>query len=250
MIEEYHRPGELAAALQLLARKKPITIPLGGGMVISRRSPENCAVVDLQELGLDQVLSLSTGIKIGAATKLQALVENEAVYPGLRDSITRTCSKNHREMATLSGTVVTSDGRSVLATALLAFGTDLIWEPGEKTVSLENYFTARSANNFGLLITNFLVADSDDFRIETVARTTLDLPQVCVAITKKNKVFRIAIGGFGNSPRVAYIGSDIPSAIEGVAKAFEFSDDAFASSEYRSAAAKQLTYRLLADMTA
>jgi CO/xanthine dehydrogenase FAD-binding subunit len=39
-------------------------------------------------------------------------------------------------------------------------------------------------------------------------------------------------------------------AIEGVAKAFEFSEDAFASSEYRSAAATQLTARLLAEMTA
>jgi CO/xanthine dehydrogenase FAD-binding subunit len=49
MIVEYHRPESIDAALSLLNRNDPITVPLGGGTVLSRRITSDCAVVDLQK---------------------------------------------------------------------------------------------------------------------------------------------------------------------------------------------------------
>jgi hypothetical protein len=55
MIIEYHRPETIEAALALLARKEPRTVPLGGGSVLNQPSDIPVAVVDVQSLGLNQI---------------------------------------------------------------------------------------------------------------------------------------------------------------------------------------------------
>ena len=51
MILEYHRPQTLEAALALLSRQSPLTVPMGGGSALNRPDPTPVAVVDLQALG-------------------------------------------------------------------------------------------------------------------------------------------------------------------------------------------------------
>jgi CO/xanthine dehydrogenase FAD-binding subunit len=53
MIIEYFRPQSLEETLLLLSRPYPVTVPLGGGVKLSRRIDEQIAVVDLQRLGLN-----------------------------------------------------------------------------------------------------------------------------------------------------------------------------------------------------
>ena len=50
MITAYHRPGSLDEALKLLSRRSPVTVPLGGGTVLSHQRGEGIEVVDLQQV--------------------------------------------------------------------------------------------------------------------------------------------------------------------------------------------------------
>ncbi len=250
MIVEYHRPNSMEVALELLARKKTMTIPLGGGGVISRHAPENCAVVDLQNLGLDRIELASSELLIGATVKLQTLVEYTGLYTGLREAVLKSASRNQREMATLAGYLVTATGRSVLATALLAFGAGLLWQPGERFVSLDQYYAGERVGYQHMLITQIKLPTVDDFRLEVVARTPLDLPLVCIAIAKNNGAYRIAVGGFGSVPTLAYTGADVVAAADSTAVAFSAAEDAFASAVYRGNAARVLAARMLADLSA
>jgi CO/xanthine dehydrogenase FAD-binding subunit len=76
MIIEYHRPETMEQAKKLLSRSKPLTIPLGGGTLVSHPSQDPVAVVDLQALGLDKINNDESIIKIGAMVRLQSLVES------------------------------------------------------------------------------------------------------------------------------------------------------------------------------
>ena len=79
MIIEYHRPENLEQAKRLLNRKSPITVPMGGGTVISRYNEKPVAVVDLQALGLNKITFDSDRCHMGSMVRLQDIVE----YPGM-----------------------------------------------------------------------------------------------------------------------------------------------------------------------
>ena len=72
MITTYHRPTTLEEALTLLAR--PEARPLGGGTVLTQKSDESFAVVDLQALGLDKIRKVGGKLEIGATATLSLLL--------------------------------------------------------------------------------------------------------------------------------------------------------------------------------
>jgi CO/xanthine dehydrogenase FAD-binding subunit len=75
MITEYSRPKSLEAAIKLLERKDPQTLPIGGGSLISQHNGKKFAVVDLQDLGLSFIRKENGKTHIGATTTL-AQIEN------------------------------------------------------------------------------------------------------------------------------------------------------------------------------
>ena len=120
MIIEYHRPTRISDALILLARKEPSSYPLGGGTVLNRGVEGQIAVVDLQELGLGKIEKQGNILQIGATVTLQDLLEYAGLPDDLYKAIEKEVTYNLRQMATIAGTLVTANGRSPLATALLA----------------------------------------------------------------------------------------------------------------------------------
>ena len=130
MITAYHRPKTLDEALALLTQ--PNTLPLGGGTLLSQPTVDPVQVVDLQALGLDSINkkgnpSASSGqaLEIGATCTLQALLESELCPESLKIAIKLEAPINIRNSATVAGTLVASDGRSTLATALFSLDAKL-----------------------------------------------------------------------------------------------------------------------------
>ena len=74
-IIEYHRPDQIAQAVALLQRPAPHTVPLGGGTWLNQPGGEPVAVVDLQSLGLDRMQRQGQLLQMGAALRLQSLLE-------------------------------------------------------------------------------------------------------------------------------------------------------------------------------
>lgn len=254
---EYHRPKTVAEALELLERG----VPLAGGTELTPRRDEIPAVIDLQELGLDYMESRDDIIVIGAAVKLQAMVENEELLPSaLREACRFEASLNLRNMATLGGTVMSADGRSPAVTVLLAMDAQVILEPGSEVVSLEELLDQRDRADFRGLITEIKLKQPEILRYEQVSRAPADRPLVCVAVAElssdgSEKGYRVVLGGIGSSPlRVKQAetslseGDDISTAADAARRAYASADDAWASGEYRAHTAGVLVERLTTEM--
>src|SRR5574340_191811 len=125
MITAYHRPTSLDEALRLISRPSPVTLPLGGGTLLSHQRGNDIEVVDLQALGMNTIMERGNLLDVGAAVTLQQLLEMPPRPAALAAPLRLEAPINLRNVATLAGTVVSADGRSPLVTALLALDAQL-----------------------------------------------------------------------------------------------------------------------------
>ncbi|NMB56047.1 MAG: hypothetical protein GYA15_15245 [Leptolinea sp.] len=204
MIIEYHRPENLDQAKRLLDRTTPLTIPLGGGTVISRHTDVPVAVVDLQSLGLNKVSIVRNTCRIGAMTRLQDLVENMNLPGSLRRAALREANINIRRSATIGGLLMKADGHSPLLGCLLSLDINITWEPGKISVSLEDWLKRERQKKPGKLITEITFTIPVETGYEDVARSPQDRPIVFVTTTRwETGGVRIVFGGSGNAPVLA-----------------------------------------------
>jgi putative selenate reductase FAD-binding subunit len=250
MILEYHRPETLEDALLLLQREVPTTLPLGGGTMISNMRQSDFAVVDLQKLNLDYFRQEDRQFTIGATLSMQSLADKPTVNPQLSHIIHNQFSANLRQMVTVGGEVVACDGRSDLVTALLAIDARLVWMPGNQEVALGDYLPLRSGFKKGKLLIEVQIPAQGTLLIEKVARSPQDLSILSVAIYRwPSGRTRVALGGFGVSPILAFDGADALGAEQAVKSAYLQANDEWASGEYRSRVAGQLTEQMLRSYT-
>jgi CO/xanthine dehydrogenase FAD-binding subunit len=123
MITAYHRPKTLDEALTLLTQ--PNRTPLGGGTLLSHSRSDSVEAVDLQALSLDFVKKQGNTLEIGATVTLQQLLESEHCPEAWKPALKLEAPLNIRNSATVAGTHVASDGRSTLASVLLALDAKL-----------------------------------------------------------------------------------------------------------------------------
>jgi CO/xanthine dehydrogenase FAD-binding subunit len=249
MIVEYHRPKSIDAALALLARPEPHTIPLAGGTVVSQPSPDRVAVVDLQDLGLNHIETRSNNLVLGAAAALQALAGVENLPPALLKAIQHEATYNLRQAASIAGTLIASDGRSPLTTALLALDTQLLLLPGDVTISLGDLLPLRSQLLRGRLVAQVSLSLNARLAYEYVARTPADLPIVCVATAQwPSGRTRLALGGYGPAAMLAFDGPDASGAEVAARSAYADAGDEWATAEYRQDVAVTLARRCLDEL--
>ncbi|MBI5352431.1 MAG: FAD binding domain-containing protein [Chloroflexi bacterium] len=248
MITTYHRPQTLDEALTLLSQ--PNTFPLGGGTLLSHPTVDSVSVVDLQHLGLDTLRVKGNELEIGATCTLQSLLESEHCPEALRSAIKLEAPINIRNMATIAGTLVASDGRSPFATALLSMDAKLSIDRGPKTVD------GPSSTVYGLgdflplrprgLITLITLPLNTKFAFEFVSRTPADKPIICAALTQWNSGrTRLALGGYDKSPMLAMDGTEAEGLESAARNAYHEATDEWASAEYRMDVASVLAKRCL-----
>jgi putative selenate reductase FAD-binding subunit len=245
MIVEYHRPETMDAALALLARNEPVSVPLGGGTVLSRRVKAEFAVVDLQNLNLDTIEREGDLLHIGATTTLQELVHAPDVPSALAQAAALEASFNLRQAATIGGTIASRDGKSPLLVALLAMDASLKWLPGERMVGLGDWLPLRSDWKRGLIV-QVQVPLQAELRYEQVGRTPADQPIISVAVARwPSGRVRIAFGG--DTPLPALVADGITgSGIDQISNnAYSHYRDPKYSKTYILETTKALIHRLL-----
>jgi len=248
MITDYHRPQSIEQAINLLS--KPGYYPLGGGTLLTRKSDDNFAVVDLQDLGLDKIHSVGDKLEIGATTPLNSLIDSPHIQPALSRALHLESTFNIRNSATVAGSLISCDGRSPFATAMLSLDAKLIFANANEPLSLGNYLASRSpmgsgrASFSGKLITKIEIPVTTKLAFETVGRSPVDKTIVCVALSHWDSGrTRLAMGGFGAAPILAMDGNE-PGGLDLAARsAFSTASDEWASSEYRSEIAAVLASR-------
>lgn len=251
MITEYHRPSTLDEALKLIKRKNPETRPLGGGTVLSAPSSAQVAVVDLQKLKLNKISAKGKSITIGAAATLQALMETEGIPAALAAAIRHEAAFNMRGVATVAGSLVSADGRSSFALAILALDAQLDMQPKDETVGYGDLLALRAEKLRGKLITKITISAAPKLSYQYVARTPADLPIIAVALAQwPSGRTRLAVGGWGSAPVLAMDGKDPSGVADAVENALSHASDQWASAEYRLAAGRALAQRAQAEVVA
>lgn len=249
MIIEYHRPETLEAALILMARPQPMTLPLGGGTVLNRPTLGSFAVVDLQALGLKTLEQQKNSLHIGAMFTLQALSDVSGIQPALREALQSEATYNLRQAATIAGTLVSARGYSPLVTAMLALDASLEIKgisSGTRNMTLGDLLPLRKELLQGCLITKVIIPSNAHLAYEAIARTPADLPIVCAALAQwPSGRTRLALGGFGDAPMLVLDGPEAGGVESAARDAYLHAGDEWASSEYRSEMAAVLAGRNL-----
>jgi CO/xanthine dehydrogenase FAD-binding subunit len=187
---------------------------------------------------LGNLRTKGNGIEIGAATTLQTMLESNLLQPSLKSALHLEAPLNIRHAATIAGTIVACDGRSTLATALLALDAKILYyeksesntKPKEKEINLGDYLPIRSPG----LITQLQYSSQPRFSFDYVSRTPADKPIICIALALwPTGRARIAVGGFGRSPLLAMDGKGVVGLEASTRNALHASTDDWASSEYR-----------------
>lgn len=246
MIEAYYRPKDLDEAIRMLSRADGRYLPLGGGVTLSSWSEDPISVVDLQALGLDSINVEGKTLAIGATARLQDLAEVKEIQPDLGSAILSETNINLRCQATVAGALVTASGRSTFGTAMLALDAILTWAPDREEQSLGEYFALHLPSQGGKLITRVQIPLNVDLKFEKVSRTPDDLPIICVASAHwPSGRTRVALGGFGPSPILAFDAPEAGGVENAVKDALSRAEDAWASSAYRQEVGFNLIKRMM-----
>jgi CO/xanthine dehydrogenase FAD-binding subunit len=246
VILDYHRPNTIDEALNLILRVEVKTFPMGGGTWLNQPRADSYEVVDLQNLGLDQVEYRGNLLEIGATTTLQDLLAVPNLQPGLIEAIRHEVSHNLRQAATVAGTLVASDGRSPVTTAFLALDTSLTLLPGEEQVELGNLLPFRTEGLARRLITKLSIPLNANLVYRYVARSPADQPIVCAAVSRwPSGRTRVALGGYGKAPMMVFDGTEDTGVVTAAQDAYSRAGDQWASAEYRREVAGVLTNRCL-----
>ena len=242
MIIEYHRPESMEEALQLLSRGEPETVPMGGGTVLNRKHPAmmsgQVAVVDIQSLGLGGLRSLGKNLGIGASVTLQELMEAKTelddqgyeLPDGLLRALGLEGTYNLRHAATVAGVLVSAGGRSSFAVAMLALDAVMTVQPGDIQVRYGDLLPLRNDLLRGKLITSVVIPLNVRLAYHSVARTPADLPIVCVgAVQWPSGRTRVALGGWGEAPMLAFDGTEASGADTAARDAYSEATDEWAT---------------------
>lgn len=251
-IIEYHRPDQIEQAIALLQRPDQRTLPLGGGTWLNQPGGEPVAVVDLQSLGMDGLQRQGQFLQLGAALRLQSLLEQtEASKLGLpsalADIIRHEATYNLRQAATVAGTLVACNGRSPFTAAFLALEASVYLLPDGQEVGLGDLLPLRNERLRGRLITRITIPLNARLAYAYIARTPADQAIVCAALAAwPSGRLRLALGGYGDTPVLAFDGTESDGLAIAAQSAYDQAADQWASAAYRREMAGVLAAKCLA----
>ena len=237
LVAAYHRPTDLAEALDLLTDRR--RVPLAGGTVLNAdREPSDLEAVDLQDLGLAEtaVTDAPTGPELtaGAMVRLEALrrtVPDDLLAEAARREVPSTL----RTLATVGGTVAVADPESVLLAALLVSDCRVMMADGAVAPLDEILRTGVTR-----LVTGIRCGVGGTTTLHATGRTPMDTPIVAALGRRVGDRIAIALTGVASTPVIV----DPTDPTRGLEPPSDFRG----SAEYRLRLATVLTARAMEDL--
>ncbi len=243
----YSRPESLAEAIAAFDEAQGKVALLSGGAFDRSGLLDAEFLVDLQDLKPTSTPQEGTVI-FGPGNTLFDLQQAFKGFADFDQASTAEAGLNVRNTLSLFNYLKIADGRSPLLIAFSALRVYLRWQPGNQTISLEDYLDNRKKDKPGFW-DEMVIQIPNGFVFGSVARTPLDKPIVAIALASLNKgIMRVAAGGYNKLPVATSILDESPEVKDWVCKSFEGSTDAWASSDYRQDVAGILYERLLAKL--
>lgn len=249
-IVEYVRPKTIEDAIGQLKRDDLKIIPMGGGSWITLSDGGPVGVLDLQDLELGNIEKKGKLIEIGAGVTLQDITRNSLIPESIRSAVSTEFSYNSRHQGTLAGAIVTTTGRSLLGSVLLAVDAKLTIEPGSESIQIGEFFPLRPTHLHQKLITFVGIPTNTRVALDYVARTTHDLPILIAAVARWGSGrTRVVVGGYGAVPLLVMDGSDETGAATAAVDGYHEAEDEWASAQYRRETIAVLVERCLKKVT-
>jgi len=211
ILAEYHKPGSVAEAVQLLRRTDVRLLPLAGGSQLvgaleTRALPDVDGVVDLAGLGLHRITASADSLAIGATATLSDVCEHSVAGEVAGGILRRTARfegpVNLRNAATVGGVIAAAETDSEFYAALLALDASVVTSDGEResVTPLASFRIPASHHLITAVILPFRTLRSGHARI---ARTPSDRCIVAAVAVVGEGVQRVALCGLGQRPVLA-----------------------------------------------
>jgi carbon-monoxide dehydrogenase medium subunit len=143
----YSRPKSPEEAVAILSSHGDRARPLAGGTDLLARRPSAVeALVDIGFMGLSFILEHREGVRIGAATTVEALEHAPALLAGPTRALTEAAADlatpTIRNMATVGGNLCNASPGGDLCTALLAMdaGITVLGSKGSREIPIGRFF--------------------------------------------------------------------------------------------------------------
>jgi CO/xanthine dehydrogenase FAD-binding subunit len=157
--ERYLRPASVEEALHLLAQGDS-EILAGGTYLIGRQARRASRLIDLERLDLHYVAKDERGVRCGAMTRLQDLVDNELLgrrFSGMLPEAAQATRPSWmlRNMSTVGGEIVQRSRHSALVVALLTLDASVTVTTPQSvgTLKLWDFYRERSADTGPMVLT-------------------------------------------------------------------------------------------------
>lgn len=255
------RPTTLKAAYEAWKNDNSNAL-LGGGLWLKKLGAPVGTLIDLSDLGLNQIEVNDNEITIGAMTPLRAIETNETIRSLgqgiLSQGIASIMGVALRNMATLGGSVAGKYPFSDIIAPLLVLDAELVFYP-ERSIALAAFLEEKGKTKD---ILTHIIIRRDEARgyFKKISHTPLDFAILNVAIARKDGHVSIAVG---SRPAVAMIATKASEHISHINKPndIDFEETAklavselsfmttnAASGEYRAALAKAYVKRGLKEV--
>lgn len=199
MIQEYYRA---AAKSDALNKVKAGYIPIGGGTYLSQHQEGISTVVDLQDLGLNEIKADAGTIVIGASTTFRELFENDLIPVSLKMAIQQELKINLRNLVTVAGHLCITDGFSIIQGWLYAAGVKIHIYPEGESIPLQAISNPKELAKEGF-IESFSIEKNTDVHWNTISRTPDDISLVGVILgQQQDQNIRVVLAGFNEHVNV------------------------------------------------
>ncbi len=204
----YHRPTTLDEALRTMAEPGAVALA-GGALLFGTLESTHDSIVDLQGVvELNQIEVNRSNVRIGAAVKLQAVIEHPDVLPIFKRALSRTLPLNLRNNTSVGETFLVDPPREWLA-ALMAIdaGIERAFPDGERMVDgllslLDGSARRPASKGFITAVEVPTLRAGEMLGSAFVARTPADQPIVNAAVFARvdsNRTVEIAFAAIGGA---------------------------------------------------
>jgi len=148
----YFRPKTISELEEILSGVQGEVNFLSGGDYNFASLDLSAPLVDLQSLGLDQIISDGNTVEIGALATLEKIKEAFQGWDGVQEALSIEAGLNVRNSLSLANFLRTADGRSPFLCVLLAFAPTIELLPSHQSMRLETYLASRQKNLLNLFL--------------------------------------------------------------------------------------------------
>jgi CO/xanthine dehydrogenase FAD-binding subunit len=213
----------------------------GGTIVNAGESAQPIELVDLQDLGLDQISLDGTSLRVGAMVRLTDFLAHDATPDVVKDVAAREGPNTFRNAGTVGGAVALGNPESELLAGLLAYEARItVARAGGSTdrVELDDLLDDRGILD-GAIITEVSIGATGRAAVARTGRTPADTSIVAVVGRQVDDGLRLGITGVADRPVLVD-----RAQVETLNPPGDFRG----SSEYRRHLARTLTVRVVEEL--